>query len=385
MDLTIVNFDITSRCNLSCKHCGSPAVTDEKYARKEMSTQTICRLLEEIAEVRCKDIVLGGGEPFVRKDIFEILEKTFSLGINVGILTNGILLNREKVKKLGKFPNLKYVRVSMEYVEKEKFDEHRGTKNGIQIIERNLNLLKKEKIPIGISATIFPQNVDQIKGMFAFSVQNQVNFVRIVPLVRVGRGKNYSINFSHYVNILREILSSLREHEWALGSSPSVRVPFSLEKIGKLFAIRCLGGVTSCTVSPNGVVKFCAMLKDPEEKESDAKIMGFRSAWESLKRDRAKLDRKLLENMGGRCSKCEEKTKCQGGCFIEKVVQEGDLSGEQPFCLQKAVTEAIGDRISDSQTRKILAGIIARQEMLQRAGVLICVRSLPLWIHPLSF
>jgi MoaA/NifB/PqqE/SkfB family radical SAM enzyme len=98
---TLVDLEITNRCNLRCDVCwfwGKSGIGD-RYGKLEMSTDEIYTLIDEVRYYK-PSIYIGGGEPFVRDDIFKILEYIKNCGLTISLTTNGTLLDDDKIEKI---------------------------------------------------------------------------------------------------------------------------------------------------------------------------------------------------------------------------------------------------------------------------------------------
>ena len=99
--LQVANISLTSHCNLLCKHCGA---IDSNY---EMALDDIIYIIDRLAGYGVNHIIFSGGEPFCRKDIFEILDKCEKMKIIFAILTNGTMADPEVLLKLKRYGNKK--------------------------------------------------------------------------------------------------------------------------------------------------------------------------------------------------------------------------------------------------------------------------------------
>ena len=87
------SFELTERCNLSCKHCYINLPTNNRAARAaELTTEEICRILDEMADAGCMWLLLTGGDPFLRPDFLDIYTYTKKKGICVTVFTNGTMI-----------------------------------------------------------------------------------------------------------------------------------------------------------------------------------------------------------------------------------------------------------------------------------------------------
>ena len=187
-----LQWHITERCNLKCKHC----YFDEKFLKNELSLNQLFAILDDYINLLKKwklpreasRISITGGEPLIRNDFFEFLEKCYQnrKKTRYGILTNGILLNDEKVAKLKRF-KIDYAQVSLEGMEK-KNDEIRG-KGTFRKIIKAAKLLVKNKINTGISITITKQNLKDIPFLIKLAEKLKVNGLGLRRFIPIGRGE----------------------------------------------------------------------------------------------------------------------------------------------------------------------------------------------------
>ena len=97
-DLNIAVWEITLKCNIHCLHCGSSA--DTNVRPKELTTDEALELIEQLAELECKRVVLSGGEPFLRQDWAVLAMRIKELGMKVSFISNGYVVNEDIVDLL---------------------------------------------------------------------------------------------------------------------------------------------------------------------------------------------------------------------------------------------------------------------------------------------
>jgi MoaA/NifB/PqqE/SkfB family radical SAM enzyme len=136
-------WETTLTCNAACKHCGSSA--ENKQYEGELTTQEIKDAFRQIAQDMNADRILinvTGGEPLVRKDLFEVMEYAVGdLGFHWGMTTNGILLNDENIEK-SRAAGMETISVSIDGLE-QTHDCFRGVEGSYQTILRNIKSLKQ--------------------------------------------------------------------------------------------------------------------------------------------------------------------------------------------------------------------------------------------------
>ena len=159
--LYAVQFELTFRCNERCKHCY--CVTD-KPLREELSTKEIKNILDDLYDMGVFEVTFTGGDLFVRKDTFEILEYAYSKKFLVNIFTNGIALSAKDFIKL-KSLNLKSIHFSIYNYIPEKHDAFTQVKGSF---EKTINAIKTcvtLNIPTNIKTCVNEENAQDIEGI----------------------------------------------------------------------------------------------------------------------------------------------------------------------------------------------------------------------------
>jgi len=124
-----ISWNTTKKCNLYCKHCyreSGPEKMDD-----ELSTEEGKKLLDQIVKAGMKVIVLSGGEPMIRDDIFELINYAKSIGMTVLMGSNGTLIDKEKAEKL-KNSGLSAIAISIDSLDPEKHNLFRGSDDAFQ-------------------------------------------------------------------------------------------------------------------------------------------------------------------------------------------------------------------------------------------------------------
>lgn len=374
--LKTVDIDITERCNLHCKHC----IAECKSGVEELPKEKINSILDDMFSMGCRDLIIAGGEPFCHKDLFEVLNEAESRGIRAAILTNGILLNEERIEKLDELINIAYVRISMEYSEPSRYDSFRGTKNGIERITWAIRELKNIGKVVGINVVLFPDNLGSLDKVLDYAISNNVDFIRMVPVVGMKGVEPPKPSF--YVDALKRVMKvivSRSDHIYPY----ITKVPTDLTELSKAFPERCPGGRMSCSVSPSGFIKSCPMISDSIENSYNIYKMSLKEAWENLSQSANEEEEYFNKNAKGNCLSCGLKTRCLGGCKVEKLSRGLSIEAGQPVCVQDVINQAVGEGIEDPSVRYVLSNILTRQYGMKEYNVMQCFRSLPVWVYNL--
>lgn len=179
-------LDITHRCNLECNIC---EIRNDKPI-KELATDEVKDLIQQSIEWVVKEFVLSGGEPFVRDDIFEILDFVKGENYRIGILTNGILLTEEFIKKL--LPYLVFntlsLSISLDALTPEIHDDIRGCKGCFEKTFNGLKLLSEFKkqypnINFNTISIILNENLEELLLLVNLLKSLNVNSIQFQPLL----------------------------------------------------------------------------------------------------------------------------------------------------------------------------------------------------------
>ncbi len=174
-------ISITNKCNLRCKSCDQWK-TDPKLFSQELSTKEWFSVIDSAAKMHTHIITITGGEPLLRQDIFQILERIHKKRMSTHFCTNGALLNNNEINKMMYSPP-KSISISIDGHEPKINNELRG-KNCFNTIIKNIKLLK-EKIPnikIGINFVMSKKNYRNMDQMVALSQNLDVDQLNIIPI-----------------------------------------------------------------------------------------------------------------------------------------------------------------------------------------------------------
>lgn len=183
MNRPYIIFEVTPRCNSKCLYCYNVWKENKKYPQSELSLDSIKSLFTKLlAETKPKFITLSGGEPLLHPDIINIVDCLHRLGNNIGIVTNGTLLNDKKVSALIK-SGVTYFEISLNSTNPKIYSKLSGN-NQLEKARQAILQVKKYKIPLTVSFTITRLNhteiADVIDLCFSFSVDS-ISLNRFVP------------------------------------------------------------------------------------------------------------------------------------------------------------------------------------------------------------
>ncbi|OIP33020.1 MAG: 12,18-didecarboxysiroheme deacetylase [Deltaproteobacteria bacterium CG_4_9_14_3_um_filter_44_9] len=180
----VVVWNVGQRCNLRCIHCYSHS-KDTGYGG-ELSTEEGIALIDDLADFGAPVVLFSGGEPLMRKDIFQLARHATEKGMRAVISTNGTLITREAAKIL-KSIGLSYVGVSLDGM-METNDRFRGVEGAFNAAITGIRNCREAGIKVGLRFTINKRNVHDVPGIFKLLEEENIPRVCFYHLVYAGRG-----------------------------------------------------------------------------------------------------------------------------------------------------------------------------------------------------
>lgn len=321
-----IQWDFTNLCNLRCKHC----YKNSERKEKELSINEclkICDIINEVALTNNLTVSLSitGGEPFSRKnDLFQILKYIEKKdGIKCfQILTNGLLINNDDIEKLKKFKKLNGIQISLESPYKKNHELIRGK----DTFEKTIEQIKKicnANINVHVMMTISQKNLNEIEDMYSLLKELKVYAFgadRFIPETADDFDKN--VLTKDEFKKMCEKMYNLSKRE-GLPNVRTKRVVYCLldEENGGA----CSVGKCALAILPNGDILPCRRLKI---KVGNILEDGIIKAWNENK---VMLTSRDLNNLEGKCKKCEHNKIC-GGCRAMAYAVTGNYMSEDPLC-----------------------------------------------------
>ncbi len=190
----VVVWNTTQKCNLKCVHCY--ARSDRKNYSEELTTEQGKKLITNLAEFGVPVLLFSGGEPLMRKDLFELAEHAKDLGLRTVLSTNGTLINKDTAQKL-KQTGFSYIGISLDGLEEtnDKFREQKGAfQNTIQGMRNCISI----GVRTGLRFTLTKNNLDDAYKMFDLIEKERIPRVCFYHLVYSGRAADLMLeDISH--------------------------------------------------------------------------------------------------------------------------------------------------------------------------------------------
>jgi mycofactocin radical SAM maturase len=319
-----LTWELTYACNLACVHClSSSGQRDER----ELTTAEAKAVLDELAALQVFYINIGGGEPMIRRDFFELVEHATAIGIGVKFSTNGAFIDERNAARLAAMDYLD-IQISLDGTDAVTNDAVRGEGSYATARRAMDNLRAAGFGPFKISVVVTRHNVDQLDEFKALadSYGAQLRVTRLRPS---GRGAD-TWHELHPTNAQQHQI-----YRWLLAHGEHVLTGdsfFHLNALGEPLPglNMCGAGRVVCLIDPIGDVYACPFVIHDQFKAGSVRDQGgFATVW----RD-STLFRELREpQSAGACASCGSYDACQGGCMAAKFFTGLPLDGPDPECV----------------------------------------------------
>jgi radical SAM protein with 4Fe4S-binding SPASM domain len=333
--LFLLAINLTRRCNLACVHCYLDAKTLQYGSPDELTTDEVCRLLDDIVERSTETmVVLTGGEPLVRRDLEEIIAHGAGLGLAMVVGTNGVLLTKRRVKSL-KESGVLGVGISLDSLNPNYHDDFRGTQGAWIKTMTGIENCRRHDLSFQLHFSVTENNADELPSIIDFSQSSGARVLNVFFLICTGRGQFLSdISAARYEQMLEYLIEAQ-----ALSQNMIIRPrcaphykriahqhrPDSpLNQISGSEGDGCIAGIHYCRITPEGSVTACPYIPD---EVGNIREHSFLEIWEQSPVFQA-LRKPILQ---GKCGSCEYQKLC-GGCRARPVANGNGLMDTDPLC-----------------------------------------------------
>jgi heme b synthase len=336
----LVAWEVTRSCNLNCVHCR--ASSEKGPYHGELDRAKALEILDQIAFTGSPIIILSGGEPLLRQDIFDLARHGTRLGLRMVMATNGTLLTSHIAEEI-KTSGIKRISISLDGADAEEHDRFRKVPGAFDLALRGIGILKAAGMEFQINTTVTRHNVGRIDKILEMAVELGAVSHHIFLLVPTGRARdmvNQEINSLEYERLLHwfynmrnkvplHLKATCAPHYYRILHQEAHRKgeKVDFETYGLDAVTRgCLGGTSFCFISHDGIVQPCGYL---ELDCGDLKKSSFDSIWRN-----SEIFGKLRDfsTYKGKCSRCEYQGFC-GGCRARAYEATGDYLAEEPLCV----------------------------------------------------
>ncbi|GAA1461018.1 mycofactocin radical SAM maturase [Williamsia maris] len=324
-----LTWELTYACNLSCVHCLS---SSGKRDPRELDTAQCKAIIDELQRMQVFYVNIGGGEPTVRPDFWELVDYATSHQVGVKFSTNGLKIDKAVAQRLAASDYVD-VQISLDGATAEVNDAVRGPGSFDMAIKALQNLADAGFADAKISVVVTRHNVSQLDEFKALA-DNFGATLRITRLRPSGRGADVWDDLHPLPGQQREL------YDWLVANGEGVLTgdsffhlaAFAEPGSGGLPGLNlCGAGRVVCLIDPIGDVYACPFAIHENflagNIQSDG---GFQTIWQQ-----SELFLELREPQNaGACTKCAHFDACRGGCMAAKFFTGLPLAGPDPECVQ---------------------------------------------------
>jgi heme b synthase len=337
-----IAWEITRKCNLKCIHCRSSSEIEVK-GHPDFSTEEAFRIIDDITSYAKPVIVLSGGEPLVRRDVFEIANYGTDKGLRMCLATNGTLVTDDVCDKM-KASGIKIVSLSLDGSTEDIHDDFRNQRGAFAGTINAAGLFKKHGIEFIINSSFTKRNQEEIPKVYNLAKELGATAWYMFMIVPTGRGEelmNELISKDDYEEILewhyrmekdeKDMLvrPTCAPHYYRVVLQKSKEEGTKLERRTLKFstggAKGCIAGQLIALIDVDGNVLPCSYFPKPA---GNIKKESLKEIWENSALFKELRDFKKYK---GKCGSCEYITVC-GGCRARAYSVYGDYLEEEPFC-----------------------------------------------------
>ena len=335
----ILAWEITRSCNLSCAHCR--AASEFGHYDGELTLDEIKSVIDNIVTISNPILILTGGEPLMRPDIWDIIDYAHEKGAMPVVGTNATLITDDIARKLAEH-KIPRISVSIDFATAAGHDTFRGEPGAFDASIRGIKLAKKYGVGVQINTTVTKQNHKELPAIHDLAEDLGIDAFHIFMLVPTGRGsdlleyeltpdeseevltwayhrqKTSPLHFKptdspHYYRIIRQLAKEEGREVTA--------AEYGLDAMTR----GCLGGITFGFISHVGDIQPCGYF---DMQLGNVKRKPFADIWTESAVFNNLRNYSLLK---GKCGACEYRGVC-GGCRARALELTGDYMEEEPYC-----------------------------------------------------
>ncbi|HXK55828.1 MAG TPA: radical SAM protein, partial [Gammaproteobacteria bacterium] len=180
----VVIWNLVRRCNLTCKHCYS--ISADKDFPNELSTDQVFEVMQDLKRFKVPVLILSGGEPQLRPDIFDIAHRAKAMGFYTALSTNGTLIDESNIDSIAAV-GFDYLGISIDGIQ-QTHDRFRRMEGAFDASIQGLRLCRDRNIKVGLRFTMTRDNADELPQLLDLMDREAVDKFYFSHLNYAGRG-----------------------------------------------------------------------------------------------------------------------------------------------------------------------------------------------------
>jgi radical SAM protein with 4Fe4S-binding SPASM domain len=340
----IISWNITLRCPLKCSHCYVDAGDVE--AGGVLSTQEAFSVIDQICGTGKPVVVLSGGEPLLRDDVYDIARYGTEKGLRMVMGTSGYLIDNDTAVKL-RDAGIRAVAISLDSKDPATHDSFRGLEGVWERAVKAIGYCRDAGIAVQINMSVMRSAIRDVEEVIGLGTSLGVRDYQLFFPVPTGRARQIEPRSpQEYEEMIRQILIRYRDSDTHIRPTCAPQFRRIADDAGitnPAWGRGCIAGISYCRIYANGDVTPCPYLP---VSAGNVRTQSFADIWHN-----AALFTVLRDpgNLTGKCGRCGYKTIC-GGCrarayrgadafssgWCDGLTQPqnlaGDICGEDPWC-----------------------------------------------------
>jgi len=344
----VVIWNLVRRCNLTCKHCYS--ISADTDFPNELSQEQVYEVMDDLKQFRVPVLILSGGEPLLRPDIYDIAHRAKEMGFYTALSTNGTLIDESNIDRIAEV-GFDYLGISIDGI-RETHDKFRQMEGAFEKSMHGLRLCRDQGIKVGLRFTMTQDNAEELPQLLDLMQDERINKFYFSHLNYAGRG-NKNRKDDVFLNTTRWAMDLLfdrvleeqrngRETEYVTGNNDADGV-YMLLWVKKNFPEQYdhirqklvnwggnSSGVNVANIDNTGTVHPDTMWWNYDL--GNVKERPFSEIWQDTSDPIMAGLKAQPRTVGGRCGKCSHFDICAGNTRVRSMQLTGDAWAEDPAC-----------------------------------------------------
>lgn len=313
---------ITKKCNLSCIYC-----YEKKYKKGTMSMKKLTKLINEASHLGVRKVIISGGEPFLHKNLYEIIQLCSNNGQFVEICTNGTLINREWIEKLKGFGDSIEILFKMDTP--ITYKTHTG-RDVYSIVERNMKACSRNGLKTFTFIVPTKLNLKYIPDIVQRSLElgARPKLARYIPTGSKA-DERLELNPSEFLSAISGFYIGISRHT----REPVDKIRNEVKNISLMLNVGFCGcySTMSISVASNGDVTYCPMA-DPKDCIGNINEDSLETIFKKIEEEHNHINRIPEE-----CKECQHSMCCRGGCKTYTIIKTGSYNNRDPLCINNSM------------------------------------------------
>jgi len=344
----VVIWNLIRRCNLTCKHCYS--ISADTNFKGELSTTEAFTVMDDLKQYGVPVLILSGGEPLLRPDIFELSKRAKDMGFYVGLSTNGTLIDENNIQQIADI-GYDYVGISIDGLETI-HDKFRRLDGAFQKSMDGIKLCQEHNIKVGLRFTLTQENALDLEPLLKLTKELQIDKFYLSHLNYAGRGNKNRDEDAHH-KTTRTAMDTVLRYAWeesnktdgiefVTGNNDADGV-YLLQWVEKNFPQQSSNirqrlvnwggnqtGINISNIDNLGKVHPDTMWWD--RSLGSVRERPFSEIWDDISNPLMAGLKHKPRPVTGRCVACNSLDICGGNTRVRALQLYGDLWAEDPGC-----------------------------------------------------